>query len=55
VTDLARGFLASSSFDQFVVAPECAVDKGCVAIFDPGTPRTRVTVGRFVSAGIAGA
>src|ERR1700693_3024529 len=47
VADLASGLFAAPGLNEFVVAPERSVDKGCVAIFDPGTPRTRVPVGRF--------
>src|SRR6202022_4370633 len=47
VTDLASGLLAAPGFNQFIIAPESSVDKGRVAIFDPGTPGTCVPVSRF--------
>src|ERR1700719_541878 len=54
VTDLASGLLAAAGFNQFVVAPESSVDKGRVAIFDPGTPRTGVSVRGFCFCGNCG-
>src|SRR4029077_277233 len=47
MTYLASGLLAAPGFNQFVVAPESSVDKSRVAIFNPGTPRAGMSVGRF--------
>src|ERR1700684_1232664 len=54
VTDLASGLLAASGFDELVVAPESSVDKGRVAVFDPGTPRACMSVSGFCLRGNCG-